>query len=217
MAGGTLDGYSAGQKPGGKAEAMPHYANLCVSILRSPKSMFRSLAIRAGLLCLFLAPLATVASAQLKVAVVNVQKAMIESDELKKVSAAVEAKYKPKQDELLKLQQDLQSIQTQLQSNKLTPQAQADLQLQGQRKQRDAQRLSDDLQQEFDRDRQDILGKAAAKMTEVVKKLAEEKGYDVVIDVSQALYFKPALDVTADALAAYNKAYPVEAAAPAKK
>ena len=49
--------------------------------------MFRSLAIRAGLLCFVLAPLATVASAQLKIAVVNVQKAMLDSDELKKVSA----------------------------------------------------------------------------------------------------------------------------------
>jgi outer membrane protein len=172
--------------------------------------MFYFLAMRAGLMCLALASLATVASAQLKIGVVNVQKAMIDSDELKKVSAAVEAKYKPKQDELLKLQQDLQSIQTQLQSNKLTPQAQQDLQLQGQRKQRDAQRLSDDLQQEFDRDRQDILGKAAAKMTEVVKKVAEEKGFDVVIDVSQALYFKPAMDISADVLAAYNKEYPVK-------
>jgi len=198
--------------PNAASTACPNpfgYVNLCVSILRSPKVMFRSLAIRAGLLCFVLAPLATVASAQLKIAVVNVQKAMLDSDELKKVSADVEAKYKPKQDELLKLQNELQSIQQQLQSNKLTPQAQQDLQLQGQRRQRDAQRLSDDLQQEFDRDRQDILGKAAAKMTEVVKKLAEEKGFDIVIDVSQSLYFKPALDVTADALAAYNKAYPV--------
>jgi outer membrane protein len=186
------------------------YDNLCFSILRSPKIMFRSLAIRAGLLCLALAPLATVASAQLKIGVVNVQKAMMDSDELKKASAEVEAKYKPKQDELLKLQQDLQSIQTQLQSNKLTPQAQADLTLQGQRKQRDAQRLSDDLQQEFDRDRQDILGKSAQKMTDVVKKLAEEKGLDMVVDVSQALYFKPTMDITADALTAYNKAYPAK-------
>ena len=172
--------------------------------------MFRSLAIRAGLLCLALAPLATVASAQLKIGVVNVQKAMIDSDELKKTSAEVEAKYKPKQDELLKLQQDLQSIQTQLQSNKLTPQAQADLQLQGQRKQRDAQRLSDDLQQEFDRDRQDILGKASQKMQAVIQKLAEEKGLDVIVDASQTLYFKPTLDVTADAIAAYNKANPAK-------
>jgi outer membrane protein len=172
--------------------------------------MFRSLAMRAGLICLVLAPLATVASAQLKVAVVNVQKAMLDSDELKKVSAEVEAKYKPRQDELQKLQTDLQSIQQQLQNTKITPQAQADLQVQGQRKQRDAQRLSDDLQAEFDRDRQDILAKSASKMQEIVKKLAEEKGYDVVVDVSQTLYFKPALDVTNDALAAYNKAYPAK-------
>src|SRR6266567_6267385 len=145
--------------------------------------MFRFLAIRAGLLCLALAPLATVASAQLKVAVVNVQKAMLDSEELKKVSAQIEAKYKPRQDELQKMQADLQSIQTQLSGGKLTPQAQADLQLQGQRKQRDAQRISDDLQQEFDRDRQDILAKSAQKMQDVIKKLAEEKGYDLVVDV----------------------------------
>ena len=98
----------------------------------------------------------------------------------------------------------------QLNSGKLNQQAQADLQLQGQRKQRDAQRISDDLQAEFDRDRQDILGKAAQKMQDVVKKLAEEKGFDIVVDVSQTLYFKPALDLTADALAAYNKAYPAK-------
>ena len=172
--------------------------------------MFRSMAIRAGLLCLALAPLATVASAQLKVAVINVQKAMLDSDELKKVSTEMEAKYKPRQDELTKLQNDLTSIQTQLQSNKLTPQAQQDLTLQGQRKQRDAQRLSDDLQQELDRDRQDILGKAAQKMQDVIKKLAEAGGYDLVVDVSQALYFKPAMDITDQALAAYNKTYPAK-------
>jgi len=167
------------------------------------------MAIRAGLLCLALAPFATFASAQLKVAVVNVQQAMVDSDELKKVSADMEAKYKPRQEQLQKLQNDLQSIQQQLQSNKLTQQAAADLQLEGQRKQREAQRMQDDLQQDFDRDRQDVLGKASQKMQVVIKKLAEEGGYDIIIDVSQALYFKPAMDITAQALAAYNKAYPV--------
>ena len=63
--------------------------------------MFRTLAIRTGLICLALAPFAASASAQVKVAVINTQKAMAESDELKKASALVEAKYKPKQDELL--------------------------------------------------------------------------------------------------------------------
>ena len=172
--------------------------------------MFRSLAIRAGLLCLVLAPLANLASAQLKVAVVNVQKAMLDSEELKKLSAQIEAKYKPRQDELQKMQNDLQSMQQQINGGKLNAQQAADLQAQGARKQREAQHLSEDLQTDFDRDRQDILGKTAQKMQDVVKKLAEERGYDVVVDVSQTIYFKPALDITADALAAYNKANPAK-------
>jgi outer membrane protein len=180
--------------------------------------MFRFLATRAGLLCLAFAPLVPAASAQsasaaptsIKVGIVNMQKAMADSDELKKASAAVEAKYKPRQDEITKLQNDLQSIQQQLQSGKVTEVAAADLQAQGQRKQRDLQRLSDDLQQDFERDRQDILGKSTQKMQQVVSKLAEEKGLDVILDVTQTIYFKPALDITADATAAYNKAYPAK-------
>src|SRR5271166_312150 len=103
--------------------------------------MFRSLAIRAGLVFFALAPLATVASAQLKVAVVNTQQALLDSEELKKASAELEKKYKPRQDEILKLQNDLQSIEQQLSSGKLNQQAAAELQAQGQRKQRDATRL----------------------------------------------------------------------------
>jgi outer membrane protein len=45
-------------------------------------------------------------------------------------------------------------------------------------------------------------------MTEVVKKIAEERGIDVVIDITNTIYFKPALDITAEATAAYDKAYP---------
>lgn len=176
--------------------------------------MFRSnvvrAAIRAALVCCALAPLATIASAQVKVGVINSQKAMLDSDELKKASAALEAKFKPRQDQLLKLQNDLQSIEQQINSGKLNQQALADLQLQGQRKQRDAQRLSDDTQAEFDRDRQDVLAKAATKMQDIIKKLAEDKGLDLIVDVSQTLYFKPAMDLTADATTAYNKANPAK-------
>jgi len=172
--------------------------------------MFRTVAIRLGLLCLACAALTATASAQVKVAIVNAQKALADSDELKKASAAVESKYKPRQDELNKLQADLQSIEQQLNSGKLNQQAAADLQIQGQRKQRDAQRLSDDLQADFEKDRQEILGKASQKMQQVIAKLAEEKGIDLIVDASQALYFKPALDLTNDAVAAYNKAYPAK-------
>jgi outer membrane protein len=152
----------------------------------------------------------TAASAQTKVAVINIQRAVLESDDIQKASAAMEAKYKPRQQEIEKLQKDLQAIQQQLQAGagKLTPQAEADLTAQGQRKQRELQRISDDLQSDVNTERNDILGKSQQKMATVVKKLAEEKGYDLVVDVTNTWYFKPALDITAEALAEYNKAYP---------
>jgi outer membrane protein len=163
----------------------------------------------ASVLCLVLG-LSAAASAQSKVAIINFQKAIGDTDEMKKTTAAIEAKYKPRQDELAKLQADLQSIDQQINSGKLNDRAVAELQVQGQRKQRDAQRLSEDLQGEFDRERQDILSKAADKMQKVVARLAEDKGLEVVIDTTQAVYFRPALDITADAVAAYNKANPAK-------
>jgi len=172
--------------------------------------MSRIPGLRLFLVCSALFLMAKAGSAQVKVAVINLQRAVLESEEIQKVSVAMEAKYKPRQLDLEKIQRDLQAIQQQLQAGagKLTPQAEADLTSQGQRKQRDFQRMSDDLQADVNAERNDILGKSTQKMAEVVKKLAEEKGYDVVVDVSNTVYFKPALEITAEALAAFNKAYP---------
>lgn len=160
--------------------------------------------------CAALLVLTSAASAQTKVAVISLQRAVLESDEVQKAAVTLENKYKPRQQQIENIQRDLQSIQQQLQTGagKLTPSAEADLTAQGQKKQRDLQRMTDDLQSDFNSERNEILGASTKKMAEVVRKLAEEKGYDVVVDTSNTVYFKPALDVTAEALAAYNKAYP---------
>jgi outer membrane protein len=47
-------------------------------------------------------------------------------------------------------------------------------------------------------------------MLEVIRKIAEAKSIDLVVDVATTVYFKPALDITAEATEAYNKAYPVK-------
>lgn len=180
------------------------------------------MSLRIGLR-LFTAVLAFVpalAFAQQKVAVINLQKAVLESAEIQKASAEMQAKYKPRQDQIEKLQQEIEGISQQLQNNagKLTPQAAADLQEQGQRKQRELQRMQEDLQADVDRERNEILSKSTQKMSAVVRKIAEEKGYDLVVDVSTTVYFKPAMEITNDALTAYNQAYPAAPAAakPAK-
>ena len=159
-----------------------------------------------------LAALATVgvANAQLKVAVINSQKAILETEDIKKAQLDLTAKYKPRQDQLEKLQKDLQDIQNQLQGGKLNQLGEQELTAQGQKKQRDLQRLQQDLQEDADRDRNDILQRAGTRMQEVVKKLADEKGLDLVVDSSNTLFFKPNFELTSDAVAAYNKAYPVK-------
>jgi len=170
--------------------------------------------------CSTLLGVAQMASAQPKITVVNLQRAVLESAEFKKAYADMQAKYKPRTAAIEKLQKDIADIAQQLQTNagKFTPQAEAELTAQGQKKQRDLQRLQEDLQADVEREQNEVLQKSGAKMSDIVKKIAEEKGYDLVVDIStgSTVYFKPAMEITNDAIAAYDKAYPV-AAAPAAK
>ncbi len=158
-----------------------------------------------------------IASAQTKIAIINVNNAVLETAEIRKAQADLEAKYKPRQAQIERLQKEIAGLQSQMQSggDKLTPQAQQDIQLTGTRKQRELTRVTEDLQAEVDRERNEVLQRTGQRMQEVVRKLAEERGLDVVVDVANAVYFKPAMDITKDAVAAYDKAYPVTAAAAA--
>ncbi len=120
------------------------------------------------------------AFAQAKVGIINTQVALSQTAEIKKAQADLEAKYKPRQDQMAKLQKDLDAINQQLSlGDKLTGSAQADLTTQGQRKQRDLQRLTEDLQADVDRERTDVITKCSERMRGIVAKLAEEKGLDV--------------------------------------
>jgi len=125
----------------------------------------------------------------------------------------------PRQVQAKKLQEDLAAITQKLQGDpgKLTPQAEFDLNAEGKRKQVELTRINEDLQADAEKMRNEVLTRSSDKMQAVVKKLAEEKGYDLVVDTQVALFFKPAMDITMDATAAYDKAYPVPPAAPPVK
>jgi len=149
------------------------------------------------------------ASAQ-KVAVISSQKAVLDTDEIKKAQVDLEMKYKPRQDKIVQLQKDLQNIQAQLNSGKLNALGEQELNAEGQKKQRDLQRLQQDLQDDVNNERTEILQRSGTRMQEVVRKLAEEKGLDIVIDTTNAVFYKAPFDLTTEAVAAYNKAYPVK-------
>lgn len=157
-----------------------------------------------------------VAQAQSKVAVISLQKALFDTAEIKKAQDDMNATLLPRQQQAEKLNQELVQINQKLQTDSSLTQAAAfDLQTQGKQKQTELTRINEDLQADAQSMRQNILSKASDRMAAVVKKLSEEKGLDLVVDTQIALYFKPVMDLTAEATAAYDKAYPVAAAAPA--
>lgn len=172
--------------------------------------MFRLLKASAPVVCAMGLILASTAAAQTKVGVINLEKAMLDTAELKKAVVDLPLKYKARQDQLARLQKDMADIQSQLQSGKLNPAQETDLQADGQQKQREADRLNQDLQDDVNGDRNVILQRAQTRMYEVVKKLCEEKGIDVLVSTAAAFYFKDTTEITADATAAYDKAYPLK-------
>jgi outer membrane protein len=149
---------------------------------------------------------------QIKLAIVNTQKAILDTAEIQKEQTAMEAKFKPRQDAIQKLQKELQDIQEQLQKmqGKLSPDAERDLSAKGRRVQTELQRTQEDLQADVENHRNDVLQRVGRQMQAVVQKLAEEKGFDVVMDSANTVYFKTALEITAEATAAYDKTYPVK-------
>jgi len=153
----------------------------------------------------------SIAAAQAKIGVVNFQKALIDTAEAKKASNDLIAKFKPQTDEYEKANRDLNDIQTMLQNSqgKLSAAKEVDLQAQAQRKQREVERLKEDLDADVEKERTEAVQRLGSRMTEVVKKLMEEKGLDAIFDTAATVAYKDALNITADATAAYDKAYPV--------
>jgi outer membrane protein len=175
---------------------------------------FRMFAPVVACSALFLA--GQVAGAQTKVAVISLQKALFDTAEIKKAESEMQASFGPRQAQADKLSQEIQQISQKLQTdNSLTQQAGFDLQADLKRRQTELTRLNEDLQADAQSMRQNVLGKSTERMQAVVKKLAEEKGLDLVVDSQMALYIKPVLDLTGEATAAYDKTYPVAPAAAA--
>jgi len=171
-------------------------------------SKFKSILISAGTAFLLSVSLYAHAVAPAKVGIINARKAVEDTQEIKKAQLALEAKYRPRQQAIESLQRDLQTIQQQLAGSNVTADREAQLRQTAAEKQKQLQRQGEDLQSDVNAERQEILGRAGRQMTEVIRKLAEQRGLDVIIDVTNTLYYKPALELTSEATVAYDKAYP---------
>ena len=159
------------------------------------------------------------ASAPLKIAWLNLEQAIVTCEEGKRELADVQKFVDGKNQELDKLRKEAESLRNQLsaQADKLTEEAQADLQDQLEIKNTALQRFQEDTQRQIDNLRTRVTNYVGRRMLPIIEKISQERKLSAVLYLNAArdAYVDPSLIITEDVIKAYNQAYPVST--PAKK
>lgn len=159
-----------------------------------------------------------------RIAFVNVQQALQQTQEGKKALADLTMQFKPKQTQLTSEQTQIQTLQQQLQNggDTLSADAKAELARTIQTKEQEYQRDAQDAQSDFQTAQSDAANRLFRKLVTVIQDYAQAHGYDLILDASPpqapVLYAAKKIDVTDEVVKQYDQQHPVAAsAAPAAK
>jgi outer membrane protein len=145
-----------------------------------------------------------------KVAYVDLQKVMVESekgkDAKKNLNDEVEKRKKDvgqRQDELQKMKDTLEK-----QTATITPEARAEKEKQYQTKLKDYQRIATDYQTELQQKDQELTQRILKDLEDIIKGMGEGEKYTIILEKNQAgiLFASPAIDITDKVIAQYNQA-----------
>lgn len=150
---------------------------------------------------------ASPASAETKIAVLNIQMALQESDAAKRYIADSERKFGPQLDKLKKLEEDAKRIQDRLVKNgdKMQQSEQERLELELKQKARDFQIQSKDLNDAKSKADRDMLQQLKPKLDKAVEETIKRGDYDVVVEASAVVNVKPQFDITRQVIERMNQ------------
>ena len=155
------------------------------------------------------------------IAVVDFERAVVESAEGKKSSDKFNATVQAKQADLEKKQREIEDLQKKLQAGTrtLSDSAKADIQRDIDRRNTELQRVNEDAQKEMQALRDELLRPIAQVATQILNAMAAEQGYTLVIDSSNPennlVFVNPKNDITAELVKRINAATPKEPPKPA--
>src|SRR6266850_512601 len=141
---------------------------------------------------------------QSRVAVVDFERAVVESTEGKKSSAQFNAKVEGAQKDIEKRQKELEDIGNKLRTQErvLSDAVKATMQKDIERRQTELTRAQEDAQKELNTLRDQLLRPIADIASQILNALAAERGYTLVVDVSNpqnnVIWHNPAVDITSD-------------------
>lgn len=149
----------------------------------------------------------TPAFAETKIAVLNYQMALLESDAAKRYAVESEKKFGPKLNDLKKLESDAKRIQDRLvkDGGKMQQAERERLELEFKQKARDFQFQSGELNEAKAAADQETLQKLKPKLDKAVEEIIKKGGYDLVIDRAAVVDVKPQLDITRQVIERMNQ------------
>ncbi|HUX44949.1 MAG TPA: OmpH family outer membrane protein, partial [Terracidiphilus sp.] len=156
------------------------------------------------------APAATAPAGPAKIAVVAFQVAVAKTNEGQRDFSDLQKKYEPKRDQLKALNDEVDNLKKQLQTQSATlSQAERDSKTKTiDEKQKQLQRSAEDAQNDMQQEMQEIYNSLASKVYDVMEGYAKQHGYTLVLDIAQqqtpVLYAAESTNITDAVIAAYN-------------
>jgi outer membrane protein len=151
-----------------------------------------------------------------KLGVLNLQEAIQNTGEGKKVFAEIQKKYTPRQQDLQRQQQEINALQDQLQRQAatLSDEERVRLTRELEDKQTIFKRATEDANADYNADTQDAFRRIGQKMVRIVNEYAQQNGFALIIDDAQlpVYYVAQEIDLTEEMVRRYDAAHPVEAA-----
>ncbi len=157
------------------------------------------------------APAGSAPPASNKVAVIDIQAAILQTKDGQKAAADLQAKFTPKKSELDRKQSEIAAAQEQYRkgANAMSEEAKAKIVREIDSKTKSLNRDTDDANAELEQENQKLMSDLGGKMMAVLNKYATDNGYVLVLDVSNqqtpVLYASNTIDITRDIIGLYDK------------
>jgi outer membrane protein len=159
-----------------------------------------------------------------KVAVIQFQAAVTQTNEFQRGFADVQKKFAPQQAQIKSLSDEIDTLTKQLQTTgaNLSPAEQASRAKTIDDKKKQAQRMLEDAQNDYQAALQDLFNGVASKVDDMLLSYAKQQGFTLVVDATEqqnqpptVLYANPSIDITSAIIGAYNVKSGVPAPPPA--
>ncbi len=160
-------------------------------------------------------------AAAVKLGIINIQRAIIESNEGKKAAQKLQEQISPKRNDLQGRQAEIEKLQKQLreQEKTLSDEARGNLVRQVETKTKEFTRINEDYSNEAQQAEAQVINEIGQRVMKVLDEFARKNGYHVVLDVSSqqtpVLWAASSVDVTDEIIKLFNAVSPGASAGPA--